>query len=177
MPAVEALITGIDSTGAHIYVVTNTEVACRDAAGFAAIGAGCWHANSQFMFAGHTRFSPLPESLLLTYAAKRRAEVAPGVGVGTDMFTIGPQLGSYRQIEEGIINELANIYKRTRSRASRSLKISNREVNQYVEELGRRAAQQEQTSPEKPTDKPDGKETAAAEEVSGTETPGARKPN
>src|SRR6202040_4052952 len=64
MPEIEAIVTGIDDTGAHIYVVTNSAVACRDAIGFAAIGIGYWHANSQFMFAGHNRMRPLPETLL-----------------------------------------------------------------------------------------------------------------
>lgn len=89
MPEIEAIVTGIDGTGTHIYVVTNSGVECRDAIGFAAIGIAYWHANSQFMFAGHNRMRPLPETLLLTYAAKKRAEVAPGVGSGTDMFTTG----------------------------------------------------------------------------------------
>src|ERR1700685_4645892 len=76
MASIEAIVCGVDGSGAHIYVVNNTEVTCRDAIGFAAIGAGYWHANSQFMFAGHNRNRPLAETLLLTYAAKRRAEVA-----------------------------------------------------------------------------------------------------
>ena len=55
-------------------------VACYDMIGFAAIGIGGWHAQSRFMFAKHTRRSPQPETLLLTYSAKKQAEVAPGVG-------------------------------------------------------------------------------------------------
>ncbi len=173
MPPIEAIVTGLDMSGAHVYVVTNSEVTCRDDVGFAAIGVGYWHANSQFMFAGHHRAAPLPETLLLTYAAKRRAEVAPGVGVGTDMITIGPQVGSYREIDKGIVDELKKIYKRTRLRTTSALKISNREVNEYVQKLREYAAQQVQTSPEKPTDKPDGQE--ATDE--GDEAAGARKPN
>jgi hypothetical protein len=42
------------------------------------------------MLAGHSPFSSSPETLLLTYLAKKRSEIAPGVGKGTDMFIIGP---------------------------------------------------------------------------------------
>jgi len=54
-PEVAAIIAGLDSTGPHIYVAQNSDVNCQDGVGFAAIGAGYWHADSQFMFAGHTR--------------------------------------------------------------------------------------------------------------------------
>jgi hypothetical protein len=172
MPAIEAIVTGVDGNGAHIYLVGNSEVNCRDAIGFAAIGAGYWHANSQFMFAGHTRNKPLPETLLLTYAAKKRAEVAPGVGQATDMFTMGPRPGSYVAIHPEVIEDVDKIYRRTRTRATRSVKTANQEVNKYVEQLGKAAAAQEQkTAAPNPTEKPNGKDT------SGEESSGTGKPN
>jgi hypothetical protein len=91
--SVAAIVCGVDNSGAHIYVVRGSSVECRDVVGFAAIGAGDWHSNSQFMFAKHTRSKSFSETLLLTYAAKKRAEVAPGVGSATDMFAVGPVLG------------------------------------------------------------------------------------
>jgi hypothetical protein len=147
MPGIEAIVAGVDGMGSHIYVVTNSEVSCRDAVGFAAIGVGFWHANSQFMFAGHNRSMPLPETLLLTYAAKRRAEVAPGVGSATDMFTMGPAPGAYSRIKPEIIEDLGKIYKRTRKRAAQSVKKGNDEVTKYVAQLGKEATQQQQVSP------------------------------
>lgn len=172
MPSIEAIVCGVDGTGAHIYVVNNTEVTCRDAIGFAAIGAGYWHANSQFMFAGHNRNRPLPETLLLTYAAKRRAEVAPGVGVGTDMFSIGPDPGTYGLLFDPILNDIDKIYKRTRARAAQSIKKSNKEVTKYVEQLGKTATAQEQKTPTpNPTEKGNGAEPAGEEDTA------TRKPN
>lgn len=147
MPAIEAIVSGVDGSGAHIYVVNNTEVTCRDAIGFAAIGAGYWHANSQFMFAGHNRNRPLAETFLLTYAAKRRAEVAPGVGEGTDMFSMGPSTGSYGPILEHFIKDVDKIYKGTRVRAAQSVMRANKEVTKYVEQLGQNATAQEQKTP------------------------------
>jgi hypothetical protein len=172
MPAIEAIVCGVDGTGAHIYVVNNSEVTSRDAIGFAAIGAGYWHANSQFMFAGHNRNRPLPETFLLTYAAKRRAEVAPGVGIGTDMFSIGQTPGSYGPILDKFVQDIDKIYKRTRARAAQSVNKSNKEVTKYVEQLGTTAAPQEQKTPTpNPTEKIDGAEPTGAEDIA------VRKPN
>lgn len=80
VPGIQTIFAGIDADGPHLYVASGNELSSHDAVGFAAIGAGYWHADSQFMFAGHSRSKQAPETLLLTYAAKKRAEVAPGVG-------------------------------------------------------------------------------------------------
>jgi hypothetical protein len=174
MPAIEAIVSGVDSLGAHIYVVTNGGMRCDDAIGFAAIGVGHWHANSQFMFARHNRARPLPETLLLTYAAKKRAEVAPGVGAGTDMFTLGPQLGSYALIFPEVIKSVDRIYKRTRRRSEDAIRRSNAEVNKYVEQLRRAApAQEQKTTAARPaTDQSDGEKS-----VGGESSGAATKPN
>jgi hypothetical protein len=112
-PRVETIITGIDDEGAHIVSVENGNWSLQDAVGFAAIGAGYWHANSQLMFAGHTRFRLFPETLLLTYSAKKRAEVAPGVGQVTDMFMIGPAKGASSPVSEDLIRQVDAIHKDT----------------------------------------------------------------
>ncbi len=143
---IEAIITGTDSTGAHIWVVNNENATCYDKAGFAAIGAGEWHSKSSFMFAGHTRLRTLPQTLLLTYAAKKRAEVAPGVGTHTDMFTIGPQLGSFNWIIDPILQKLDVIYRKIRRKEQRIAQQSYAEVIQYVEEIVRAATTKEQTA-------------------------------
>lgn len=94
-PDLETIFAGVDETGAHLYIAHNAHISCRDGVGFAAIGAGAGHADSQFMFAKHTRSKPIPETILLVYSAKKRAEIAPGVGKETDMFTVGPELGFF----------------------------------------------------------------------------------
>lgn len=162
MPPIGAIVAGIDATGTHLHLVTNDEVSCRDAVGFAAIGIGYWHANSQFTFAGHNAGKPLPETMLLTYAAKRRAEVAPGVGEGTDMFSIGPALGSYVAVRPDVVADLDKIYERTRKRANESVSIANKEVTEYVEDLGKAAASRQEAAPEQPTTGSDGEKSAAA---------------
>jgi hypothetical protein len=148
MPSVATIVAGSDPHGEHIYVVTDGDVECLDAVGFAAIGIGRWHANSQFMFAGHDRSKPIPETLLLTYPAKRRAEVSPGVGAGTDMFTIGSRLGSYVRINPQVVTDLEAIYQHIRNTSQEAIEKGNQEVRTYVEDLSRTATtdQQEATS-------------------------------
>jgi hypothetical protein len=133
-PYVSAIITGVDYSGAHIYLVENATVTCQDFVGFAAIGAGYRHADSQLMFAGHTRGRPLPASLLLTYSAKRRSEVAPGVGEGTDMFIIGPDLGVSYQIGEHVVKKLDEIYRDGQKRITKAGQLAETKVKKYVEE-------------------------------------------
>jgi 20S proteasome alpha/beta subunit len=145
IPVVETIFAGIDTTGAHIYVADKGSLTCHDGVGFAAIGAGYWHADSQFMFAGHTRQRQLPETLLLTYSAKKRAEVAPGVGEATDMFMVSG-LGSYTAIGDHVLDELEKIYKTTQQSYAESDKQANQQIKAYVEELARATTAKEQAT-------------------------------
>jgi hypothetical protein len=109
---VKMIVAGVDQTpaGARIFIVNGDGSAlCNDLVGFASIGLGEWHADSHFMFAQHTRNSAVPETLLRTYAAKRRAEVAPSVGTETDMFSISG-LGRYAAISEQMLLDLKGRY-------------------------------------------------------------------
>jgi hypothetical protein len=54
----------------------------------------------------------LPETFLLTYAAKKRAEVAPGVGEVTDMFVIGPLLGFSTDVGTDVLEKVDAVYRK-----------------------------------------------------------------
>ena len=149
-PAVEAIFAGIDLTGAHIFVAYNSDISCLDLIGFAAVGIGSRHANSEFMFAKHTRQRPLPETLLLVYSAKKRAEVAPGVGTGTDMFMIGPMLGTYDVIRPDVVEGVENIYQNTLKKTQRALLEGEKKVNGYIESITKPAQVPAQTASPEP---------------------------
>ena len=70
MPDVGCICCGIDPSGPHIYIVDKQGVRCQDLVGFASVGVGMWHSNSQLMFVGHTRLKPPAETLLSVYSAK-----------------------------------------------------------------------------------------------------------
>jgi hypothetical protein len=151
-PGVEAILCGHDVTGAHIYVVDNSaNVTCHDVVGFAAIGIGNWHANSQFMFANHTPFRGFAETLLLTYSAKKRAEVAPGVGADTDMFIVGPFLGQcVPSVAPHVLDKLYEAYKSNLKRKQKIDKNSQIKVGKYLDEIVKKEeekAKQQSTSP------------------------------
>jgi hypothetical protein len=156
---IETIITGIDDDSGypapHIYVITkasgNDLFACCDSLGFAAIGSGSRHAESQFMLAGHSRYSSSPETLLLTYLAKKRSEIAPGVGKGTDMFTIGPELGSLcmlDNISDFQIGKVDEIFQTLEKDQKKALKTAMKKTEKYIEEMfSKRAESQIKQSP------------------------------
>jgi len=86
---VEALIVGSDGDIAHIYTVdTRGMIHCLNDVGFAAIGIGAWHAKSRLMHAKYTNTANFASALMATFAAKKGAEIAPGVGEFTDTYVI-----------------------------------------------------------------------------------------
>ncbi len=145
MPEVGVIIAGRDELGLHLYVVENGEITCRDRVGFAAIGAGYWHANSQLMFAGHTAGTSGQRALTTVFAAKKRAEVAPGVGTATDMFMIGPNLGSYFTVDETIVENLGNLYRKYTEQSEALFTKHEGEVNEYIKSITQPATSPVQT--------------------------------
>lgn len=137
LPVTQVIITGIDITGAHIFTIADGNISCKDFVGFASIGIGGWHADSQFMFDRHNKTKPMPETLLLVYSAKKRAEVAPGVGEDTDMFVIGPRLGTFIPIGQHVLTKLEQIYNKTQFAIENANQNAKETVTQYVEEITR----------------------------------------
>lgn len=92
---VAALIVGMEADEAHLYEIeSNGTVRCLTEVGFAAIGSGAWHAKAGLMRARYTKTWTFLPALAITFAAKKAAEVAPGVGDETDIFLLlrsGPE--------------------------------------------------------------------------------------
>jgi hypothetical protein len=143
LPQVSTIVTGVDPTGAHIFVVHGSDVVCQDGVGFAAIGAGYWHANSQLMFGGHHKYKPFPESLLLVYSSKKRAEVAPGVGTVTDMFIVDG-LGGFTPVRQDVIIRFENLYQSAQEEQKKIADQLEMRAKDYVEEIIAAATPKEQ---------------------------------
>lgn len=135
LPTASAIFAGVDPSGAHLYVVSAGDVQCHDAVGFSAIGMGAYHANSHLMFAKHSRSIDSSRALALTYAAKKRAEVAPGVGTETDMFIVGHGVGSYKTIERSVVDNLELIYQRAVKSHERTDAKLVKETNAFLEQI------------------------------------------
>jgi hypothetical protein len=82
----DAIIVGPTNEVVSIFAVdTRGIVTCHDDVGFASIGCGAWHTKSRLMQFGYANSNPFVSVLVLTYAAKKAAGVAPGVGGNTDI--------------------------------------------------------------------------------------------
>lgn len=142
----EAIFMGKDHDGpkgangepliyAQLYATERAQLANLTTVGFAAIGSGKTHAESQFMFSGHSPRKTFSDTVLLTYAAKKRAEVAPGIGTITDMVVIGPELGLTTKVEDAHIKKLDRIYQKSRASASRAVERAKAETAHLVGEI------------------------------------------
>lgn len=109
--SVELLVSGVDANGGHLLRVSNPggSTADYEQIGFHAIGSGAIHALQALIGFRHTGQKPLADALYHVYAAKRRAEVAPGVGNETDMLIITMDKGIYR-LTPADLTELDKIY-------------------------------------------------------------------
>ena len=60
VPGIDVIIAGVDERP-QIYVLADGDISCNNAIGFASVGSGSRHAESQFMLARHSWTSPLAE--------------------------------------------------------------------------------------------------------------------
>ncbi|MFI5398931.1 MAG: hypothetical protein ACHQ9S_25655 [Candidatus Binatia bacterium] len=136
----ETIITGIDTSHgspiAHLYRTWKDKHFCEDSIGFAAIGYGASHAKSQFQLGRYDGTKPGEEALWRSYVAKKRSEVAPGVGSNTDMFTIGAQLGANLTIKQEWIAELEARYRQGEAAEQLASEANVNWVKDWLEKKG-----------------------------------------
>jgi len=88
---IESIIYGLDDKGVpDIFHIDGNGIATRHTdVGFMSIGIGAGHANLQLMSAGYSQYvHHFYSALGVIYAAKKSAEIAPGVGKSTDMILV-----------------------------------------------------------------------------------------
>lgn len=138
----EAIIMGLDRSHRagevtpQLYRLHDDNYTNENAVGFAAIGSGAWHANSQLMMAGYHGASPFHEGIWRNFVAKRRAEVAPGVGSqGTNMFYIGAQLGFQGEINAEWMAALEVLYSNLRNGVANVDREQSNGMKSWLDEL------------------------------------------
>ena len=143
---IAGIVAGVDDHGAHVYVIRDPgQPICHDSIGFASIGIGSGHAESQFMFAGYQKRESLPNALMLLYRAKKRAEVAPGVGTDTDIYSVSRT--GWVAAEEMWTDKLHEIYQVARQREDDSWTVASTAFNDFtVEVLLERERQQREAA-------------------------------
>jgi hypothetical protein len=142
----ETIFMGIDNDGAlgnegqkltytQLYVTYYDRLMWFSTVGFAAIGIGKAHAESQFTFSGHSPLKPFDDTLLLAYAAKKRAEAAPGVGKNTDLLVVGPALGMIFKFDDSRLAELESIYQKNRRSSLKAVVTAQKQTKKFVERV------------------------------------------
>jgi hypothetical protein len=152
VPPTQVIIAGIDTLGPHIYTVSDGFVAYHNAVGFAAIGVGSWHVESEFMLSGHHPARSIPETVSLVYRAKRRAETAPGVGAATDLGMMIAGLGSYAPVGDHVQEKLGGLYDKMAALQKKARDRVHVELEQYV----RNVQQAQKSLPAQESDGSDG---------------------
>jgi 20S proteasome alpha/beta subunit len=145
------IVTGVDDTGPHIYVVTNGHITCADKIGFAAVGIGANHALSHFMLSAHAPSTPETKALLTIHQAKKKAEVSPGVGEQTDLFAIGPKPGSYTQIDPvpglDIVGTLDMFYNKYQKGIARLDTVAEARISSFLSQAVQAPPQTQEADP------------------------------
>ena len=103
------VVAGVDASGAHIYGVRDPGiVSCYDSLGFHAVGSGESHALLTLIGLGQNTTDDIKKSVYQIYEAKRKAEVAQGVGRDTDVGIINA--AGLRVLSEDEMASLSRIY-------------------------------------------------------------------
>lgn len=103
------LVVGVDSEGAHIYRIHDPGTSMPfDALGFCCIGTGQRHADVTFAYRRYTPSLPLRKALFVAYEAKKRAEMAGGVGKSTDITIVDGK--KCKCLPQDVVEELEKIY-------------------------------------------------------------------
>lgn len=114
----ETIIAGCDGKSAYIYRIDGKgRVSLHNDIGFVSIGSGGIHSSAYFMqmpYDHNVRFS---EGLVSTFFAKKRAEIAPGVGMTTDMSIING--GGIFTVPPDDIAALEKTYREARRRTTK----------------------------------------------------------
>jgi len=109
----DMIVAGADGDGARIAYVWNPgTMVWLDKLGYSAIGSGGLHATTRLSLGSQTRDSTLADTVYRVYAAKKAAEVAPGVGSETDLAII--QNGSITSDTTALLTKAEEILKRSR---------------------------------------------------------------
>jgi len=127
----EALVIGSDGTNVHLYLVdTRGTVSLLNDVGFGAIGSGAWHARSRLMQAGYVYTTGFAPALAATYVAKKSAEVAPGVGMATDMRLV-TKLG-IEPIMPKLFKKIEDVYQEYEKQRAESSQAAVDELQEFI---------------------------------------------
>ena len=118
------ILVALDNQKCHIRVLTNPGDLINPLE-YATTGTGEMHATQSLIGAKYKKTEDLDAATYLVYEAKRRAEVAPGVGTMTDMIVLSHKEDgsiSERKLTEDDLNKLSEVYNEVNARDTSKIK-------------------------------------------------------
>jgi hypothetical protein len=133
---VQMVIAGVDEH-AHIGIVGNPGVwRSYDSLGWCVTGMGDRHAENVFAWYRFSRATPFNQALYITFEAKRKAEMAGGVGRDTDILVVKPD--GIHEVSDKTLKALGDIYDERESGTQR--KEFDKRIAQFGPEISKRKA-------------------------------------
>lgn len=130
--SVYIIVATHDADGAHICYIQDPGTSDPfDAIGFCTIGSGEDHAINAFVRANYTKNMAFEQVLYLIYEAKRKAEVAPGVGRQCDIVVVDSR--GVQTLDDEVLTSLEEVY----SKKDDLEKKNSQEIKPLVDELKR----------------------------------------
>jgi hypothetical protein len=104
----DVIIAGVDDTGAHIYGIDDPgSVRCYDRIAYHGVGSGLTHALLTLAANQYCQERNINETVFLVFEAKKKAELAPGVGSATEMGIVtGGRLVELSDEHKGQLQEI-----------------------------------------------------------------------
>lgn len=137
MPPCAAILMGIDNSlgywRAHLYTMDEGSVSCHNDTGIASIGVGMYQAMASLMFGGHTAQINFDAAVYMTLAAKKRAEVAPGVGQETDMAVVTLADNGHVILKSQVVDTLEEIYEKADRTHTSVNDLATQECHDYLQ--------------------------------------------
>lgn len=104
----ELILIGVDDR-AHISHITNPGLwRSYDNLGYCTLGMGERHADNVFAWYKYASTTPLKEALYIAFEAKKKSEMAGGIGPTTDAFIIKAE--GIEVVDESTIKGLLEVY-------------------------------------------------------------------
>ena len=103
------ILAGIDEEGHLITIHDPGDYTSFDNLSYCCEGIGTGHANAVFAFYRYSRKFSLSDAMYIAFEAKKRAEMAGGVGQKTDILIIDKESGA-QKVNEETIERLEDIY-------------------------------------------------------------------
>jgi hypothetical protein len=112
------ILAGVDVEGHLIMIVDPGTYRSYDNLSYCCLGMGGRHADNVFAWYRYSRLFPLNDAVYIAFEAKKRAEMAGGVGQATDILIIDSD--GINEVKPDTVNALEGIYHDREAKAERT---------------------------------------------------------